>query len=284
MNKEKQILNFQNKWDTIINSFNGNFRSKEIIDKFFSGEFYTYSSADKMLNERALPEPYLGDPSNCSIVCLNLNPGQYLEAFQNPINGIFITKGNALKSYSKFAKKFPYLNDDYKIKNDKALNGGHKWWEKRNNYFKRVFNYSGDSLPFALEICPWRSAKFGNLKINSEFLSYVENNVFDIASIISLKAEINFVFSVGADFRRLFEKIPSRFIKLQEVSDKNSIELGYIFPRKKNNVLIKRRISIWKDTKYNVHYINTSAQGGNTNPSPDFDLVIRRLISENIKL
>lgn len=275
-----EIDNYQKKWDKIIGSYDGDFRSDEDVDKFFTGEFYKNSNQEKRLYENALPEPYLGNPKNCSIVCLNLNPGQYLKEFQDPIDGIFVKKGGAIKSYSSFAKTFPYLDNSLKIKNDEELNKGHKWWESRNRYFNRIFNYNGSKLPFALEICPWRSSKFGGLKYNKEFLEYVEKNVFDLASQVSFNSDLKIVFSVGAPFRRIFEKLPNRFNKIREITQKNASESGFTYPRKNDGKLVNRRISIWLDTKYNVRYINTSAQGGNKNPSRHFDGIIQELIAQ----
>ena len=278
---DKKIENYQKKWDSIIRSFDGSFRSNEDVDEFFSTKFYKHSKPNEKLNDKALPEPYLGDPYVNSIVCLNLNPGQFLENFQDPKNGIFVTKGNAIDSYSKFAKDFPYLTEKYKIKNDNEQNGGHKWWEKRNEYFKRLFNYEGNNLPFAIEVCPWRSSKFGSLKYTREFLKYVEDNVFDLASEVSLNSDIKLVFSVGAPYRILFEKLPSRFVRIIEITEKNAKNHGFSYPVKENGSLVNRRISIWQDKKYNVTYVNTSAQGGNKNPAKYFDKIILKLIKEN---
>lgn len=275
-----KIKNYQKKWDKIINSFNGNFRSNEDVDKFFTGEFYKSSNQKEKLIENALPEPYLGNPKNCSVVCLNLNPGQYLKEFQDPINGVFVKKGGAIKSYSSFAKTFPYLDDSLKIKNDEKLNGGHKWWEGRNRYFNRIFNYNGNKLPFSLEICPWRSSKFDKIMYTKEFFEYIEKNVFDLASQVSSNADVNLVFSVGAPFRIIFEKLPDRFDKIKEITQKNASESGFTYPRKNDGKLVNRRFSIWMDKKYNVKYINTSAQGGNKNPGQHFDKIIQKLIAQ----
>lgn len=277
----KKINDFQNKWDSIISSYDGDFRSDDDVDKFFSGEYYKAPNQNKELMDNALPEPYLGDPYNNSIVCLNLNPGKYLEKIQHPVDGIFVAKGNAIKSYSTFAKGFPYLQDKYKIDEKGKQNDGHKWWESRNKYFKRLFNYDGNKSPFALEICPWRSSEFGRLKTNKEFKDYVKENIIDIASEVSLNSDIKIVFSVGAPFRRIFERLKDRFKLIKELTQDNAEEHGYNFPVKEDGHLVNRRISIWLDKEYEVYYLNTSAQGGNKNPAQNFDKIIQKLIAEH---
>jgi hypothetical protein len=278
---QKEIQTFQDKWDQIIRTYNGNFRSNEKVDKFFSGQFYSSLSEKTQLNDNALPEPYLGDPYNCSVVCLNLNPGAYLPEFQNPEEGRFVTLGKAIEGYSEFAKPFPYLIDDYKFKHDEQLNGGHQWWEKRNEYFNRVFKYKGTKKPFALEICPWRSSSFGNIKLNKGFLEYAEEEIIDVASIVALNSDLNFVYSVGAIFRNLFTKMPGRFEKVQFVNQQNYKQAGYEYPLNGQNKPTNREISLWKDKNFDVIYINTTAQGSNKNPSPLFDKIIQSLISKH---
>lgn len=119
-----------------------------------------------------MPEPFLGNPDNCSIVMINLNPG-YTEgddvnlSRQNTRNRF--ANGN-LKGYSAFAITFPYLS------NPIIHPAGAGWWKGRKEYLDRLVRaYTGkasDRFPFALELCPWHSNKWEEAKIKMSSVVY----------------------------------------------------------------------------------------------------------------
>ena len=107
-----------------------------------------------------VPEPYYGDPKNCSAVILNINPGA-----GGPSHVNLFPNGEA--TYSKHAREFPYLNSSISSFNP----AGDKWWEKRKEWLDRlVKSYihthpeianvdKAKDFPFAIEFCPWHSDK-----------------------------------------------------------------------------------------------------------------------------
>ncbi len=123
-----------------------------------------------ILEYTGMPEPYFGDPRDCSAVIVNLNPGQTI-----PTN--CITQANCARSivyeldtyikkgeeYSDMAVMFPYLNpasSSYSVMNPSVI-----WWQARNEWIKHIIKSCGyevdeDKRPFAIEICPWHSYKW----------------------------------------------------------------------------------------------------------------------------
>jgi hypothetical protein len=112
-----------------------------------------------------MPEPFLGNPDNCSIVMINLNPGYTIgddvKLSRQNTNNRF-TNGN-LKGYSDFAKLFPYLS------NPAIHPAGADWWKGRKEYLDRLVHaYTGKNttrFPFAMELCPWHSNKWEEAKV-----------------------------------------------------------------------------------------------------------------------
>lgn len=277
----EKIDSFINKWDEIINGYakTNNFRSSLDEDLFFQGEFYSPASPDHQLIDDALPEPYLGDPYNSGYVCLNLNPGKYIEALQHPIKGKFNQEGNALDSFRAFAMEFPYLTEKYKSPNVSSKdNGGHKWWKQRHSYYKRLLNNSSISNPFALEICPWRSSRFGSLRRTESFFKYFTTNILDIASIAAINSENSTVFSIGSIYHYMFQELSNstRFNQIKYISSQD--QQGFSFPKRKDGKTVQRHLSLWKDEEYKIYYFNTYAPGSNKPASQEFDDIIRTIL------
>lgn len=193
--------------DVYFSKYRGNEeKSKLYINNSFSEnvEFYKY-----------LPEPYLGDPNNCCAVMLNLNPGFGIDLdvckddsrlrehpdykFQHHDNW-----KNETKKYSDFALKFePYLSDNIingnqsEIKNGGKHPGGVYWWYGtyddrskkctggRIDYIEHLYNlWFGENKfklqerkPFALELCPWHSHKFGLSDIITKKMKTKDNDL-----------------------------------------------------------------------------------------------------------
>lgn len=119
-----------------------------------------------------MPEPFLGNPDNCSIVMINLNPG-YTIGDDVKLSRQKTSKrfaDNNLKGYSDFAKPFPYLS------NPSIHPAGAGWWEGRKEYLDRLVRaYTGKDttrFPFAMELCPWHSNKWEEAKVKIEGTVY----------------------------------------------------------------------------------------------------------------
>lgn len=281
--------------DDFITSWNTKIAMLRSVDMVLESEifndkqiyYHSNSNSDQRLLFDVMPEPYLGNPRECSYVIMNLNPGQYIEELQNAHNGRFQKIGNAIDEYSKFAVNFPYLIDKYCTESDGAIYKGNQWWKKRDEYFKRILRTNGSSSenlkkPFSLEICPWRSRSIGDIRLLSteNGILYL-NTIFDIASLAANSAVTKIVFTIGKYYYSIFKNMKIngevRFHELATIDNKNS-KNSIVFPKNKSGDYIKRTISIWNDVHNNIRYFNTFAQGSNTIPSNKFDNIIRNLL------
>ncbi len=137
---------------------------------------FHHKSINSFLCPAHLPEPYWGDPENCSIVILNYNPGG---GTGMDIHAYKFTNGNPKflpfppntmidyvykHSYSCLAKDFPI----WKIKiphGREWLNSyaGRKWWLEKKNWVNHIVCAKSNGIdtetipPFAMELCGWHS-------------------------------------------------------------------------------------------------------------------------------
>ena len=159
-----------NEWDSIIDNW---MKDPNVLTPLREGN----------LSEKHLPEPYYGDIDNCSIVIINLNPGEGMD-YQHWNNrmkqGTDINEAMH-KKYSGFAKSFPLLNGN---------TPSAEWWKQRRiRWISRILEIMGiktDKNPFAIELCPLHSKDF---KINA--LNYVDhlkkvNPKLDVIEVIKI--------------------------------------------------------------------------------------------------
>src|SRR6478735_5025068 len=107
-----------------------------------------------MVDERAMPEPYLGDLSaDVGMVVLALNPGQSELSFQGR-NGRFVQEIRTLGSYCAWAASWPYLTGSWL-----QAKGGNRHHEARLSFMRRW--YANDRVPreamVSFELFPWHS-------------------------------------------------------------------------------------------------------------------------------
>ena len=112
-------------WDDVICQwFSGNIESKQ---QLFLNE------TSLKLNPEHMPEPYWGDPENCSIVIANYNPGggadrnrhTWRECAYCPESFINQVKQNG---YSNVVRGFPIIDNPNAIYD--PLNNGVCWWQE----------------------------------------------------------------------------------------------------------------------------------------------------------
>lgn len=125
-----------------------------------------------------IPEPYWGNPCNCSIVIVNYNPGGGTEMNPHTYRG----KGDSYpvdtmvkyvneNKYSQLAKDCPIL------KNEPSWfcsYEGWKWWDNKKQWIQHleesILQEKDDSqdarvsLPFCIDICAWHSRQWKNNK------------------------------------------------------------------------------------------------------------------------
>lgn len=124
---------------------------------FFNSNIHPWNQIHSHLLQQAnaLPEPYCGDPYNCSAVIMNYNPGSMTPTLQQHPNGSFILTFKPNFAYKYFAKNFPYLTNPL-INGTNSTGGG--FWKIRDGWIKRLilikYNIHSNKNPFAIDICP----------------------------------------------------------------------------------------------------------------------------------
>lgn len=158
---------------TVIEAINKNCENKKGVP-----------NSNYRLNTMHMPEPYWGDPRNCSIVLLDYNPAG---GSDNCHTTIGFYNGNDMKlikyvknnSYNKFATIGPVFRKDlneigmswFCAKKEKGGKGGYEgyyWWQSKREWLDHLVksacgkNDTEGKLPFGLELCGWHSKKWSS--------------------------------------------------------------------------------------------------------------------------
>lgn len=134
-----------------------------------------------------MPEPYLGDPYNCSVVILNYNPGAFnyntkseeglKKYLADPVHYSRLSDPTSMayhyaQNYRKRATAGGYLGRcvDPMYENSSLTQAGKCWWCKRMDWSRELISES-NRLPFAIELCGWHSHEWKNIKYTPEILA-----------------------------------------------------------------------------------------------------------------
>ncbi|TJY31852.1 hypothetical protein [Pontimicrobium aquaticum] len=257
----KTISDYKSKWNTFfenwLNSPQGVFEN-DIWGKGHTGKGKTE------LDPFSLPQPYLGNPNDCSVITLNLNPGPTsdLRIYKD---GMLVKQFSDSENYFEYAKSFPQMNLE---------NHPSRFWIKQFKWIDNIIDSDiKHTLPFAIEICPWHSKKWKALKkISPELNTYIRENVFDIISEAINYSAMKTVLSVGKTYYDLFSLESLGFEKLIEITPDNYSEIVNLgWPKNKKEQLSKRFFSIWKHKETGIKYFNTYSFGSNTPPSDNWN-------------
>ena len=227
-----------------------------------------------------LPQPYLGNIENHSVITLNLNPSRSKKNDENiEFKKNNLPKFKEAKNYYEYAESFPTYDT-------------HPFWQKQDKWIDRIIvEFCKDApsekkiKPFAIEICPWGSKKFQNLKIKKDdpLIEYMDQHVFDVIEKVIDNSKLKIVLSVGKAYYNIFDNKKTDFELLDEISYQKNKPEGIDWPQtidKKSGKDrdVKRTFSIWGKGK--ILYINTYASGSNTPPADHFDEIQNKLINK----
>ncbi len=227
---------------------------------------YRSSSGIKYFKYR--PEPYLGDPYNCSVVMLNLNPGFGGEDGDKPLHwkdGILVTD-EICQNYYDYAKEFPYIK-----KNDNCHEGARKWWQSRkvwlDNFVEKVAGDKVASAPLAIELCPWHSKSWKDLKYNEDedLQNYILSYVIAPAIEAAKKAQVKYPVCIGKSFETILPLLG--FDKGERCWNQDSGLKDW--PTSKGRKT-QRTYQLFKNEK-NEYILNIWAPGANKTPSQSFN-------------
>ena len=217
-----------------------------------------------------IPEPFMGDPGNCSFVIVNLNPGAGVchSCFnQQNVSGTLINKVKT-QGYSNAVKDFPYLRDGKTVGlTDWDDSPGRKWWKSKERWIKHMLNVcvpfydpSNPIYPFAMELFAWHTKSWpstlnGKMEKSGIFGSTIESDVIEPLHEVIKGSKFKFAFCVG----KPIGDITGSFAMFKKL---NSSPIQPL-PTK------ERFYDVYSDDK-GCYIVNTWAQGGNKYPSDAF--------------
>lgn len=242
-------------------------------------------NSDYVLNTMHMPEPYWGDPRDCSIVLLDYNPagGPRLNRHTtinckdcNKCDNIgmsFIKYVNKpLNSYSTIALRCPVIKeyDDLKWFSDKD-NGyeGFNWWQEKRKWLDHLVEAICDKedekvnhkLPFGMELCGWHSKKWSNNMdwINNEECSSIIHQRAIQPLFAAMKnslgnSKLKVAVCIGSEFK---PELLSSFFKItieelditEEISNKIENGNDIKFEKKNRNIHVIAKTGKGEDSK-----------------------------------
>lgn len=190
--------------------------------------FFNNNDIRGILCPAHMPEPYWGNPDNCSIVIVNYNPGGgddmgiHTYKFTNGNPNFLPFPPNTMidyvykNSYSSLAKDFPIWKNTLKNRKWLSSYGGRDWWLQKKKWVqhlvdsvdKKEINVEGVP-PFAIELCGWHSPNWPsgieNSSDNSLYESIKNHFVYPLLYAIE-KSNSNIAVCIGEQFNyQLFQ-------------------------------------------------------------------------------
>ena len=284
---------YKEHWDKFFEEWSkGESHQKKLLknDKIWSDEnrkgkvWKTKDGKEKstLLEYDVLPQPYLGNIENHSVITLNLNPSRSKKNNENiEFEKNYLPKFKEAENYHEYAERFPTYDT-------------HPFWQKQDDWIDRIFEKLGKDAPsenkikpFAIEICPWGSKSFQKLKIKKDdsLIEYMDHYVFDVIKKVIEYSKLKIVLSVGKAYYDIFDNKKTDFELLKEISYKKNKPEGMDWPQtidKKSGKDrdVKRSFSIWE--RGEVLYLNTYASGSNTPPAEHFNEIQNELIRKHL--
>ncbi len=168
------------------------------------------------LYPQLMPEPYMGNPNESSLVIMNYNPGAAKYDLETE---------TGREAYQKDAVHHSRLDDSESMCHDYARNyrekmvtegyvardvnpnyhtskltkGGKDWWNKRLDWFKELVPES-KKAPFAIELCGWHSNEWTAVKYTRELLGKLNNNLANVIEEAIQASELGIGLCVGAQW------------------------------------------------------------------------------------
>lgn len=277
-------------WDEVIDKW-----FYDVIDKEQKPFLKLYFQGKYQFQMEYMPEPYWGDPLNCSIVIINYNPAggddQNSFTWKEFADCCKIRMVSYVKQhkYSNLAIPFPIINDDADCPDFLRKYGGRNWWLGKKQWSSSIVEYilhnDENVPPFGLELCGWHSEKWNSnftdeLKPNKELCnSVIKYFVLPLIAAIKMsKTQIG--LCVGKKLGKLLDAfgcdITKRIVK-HITNYKSYNNDDGIKPNDK-----ERYYRVYKIC--DEYIINTWSIGSNKHPSEDFHSFEKQLIDAILQL
>lgn len=186
--------NFYTHYDTLIEQWLNDKEREKIIktDPYFVAQRCRPSNDIYRLSDERLeiPEPYFGNPKECSAVIINLNPGKSGNKPERDKHYNTLAGKLANTKYSCYAKDFPCLEE---------CHPGYNFWKQKNNWIKRLCNLNDENTlkPFAVELCPYHSRKWDGSIIDDKVIEYIKEWVIQPALDAVKSSKLPFALAIG---------------------------------------------------------------------------------------
>lgn len=163
-----------------------------------------------------MPEPYIGDPYNSSVVIMNYNPGApkydleseegknayekdavHHSGLNDPSRMCYHYARNyreRVASGGYFSVAINPMNDDTCLTQD-----GKCWWCKRLRWFKEI-DPNSTQLPFNIELCGWHSHKWNGIKYTPVLLAKLKDLLAPAIEEAIKHSELGIGIAVGAQW------------------------------------------------------------------------------------
>lgn len=217
-----------------------------VVANWFEGHAYgdepLWFKEAKTLNFLHMPEPYWGNPEDCSIVIANYNPGGGADRSRHtylPCAGCSDSFINEVKksSYSEVALSFPIIKDPKNLLKGfywwKEY-GGRKWWLDKLDWIKDAYNLlTGTEMekkPFVMEFCAWHCPSWtANKSMVDLYYDKKTGATTPLAKTIDeyfieplteaiKKSDCKYGICVGSQFKDLFDEMVKRTKYVKSIS------------------------------------------------------------------
>lgn len=191
----------------------------EVIQDWFCDKMDTEQQYyGNLVNPYYLPEPYIGNPKQCSFIIVNYNAGGgdnrdpmiYKDCAGCPKNIESLISYVQKRSYSEVMTQFPFLLKEGNLE-EMGLKGiedysGYKWWQAKKEWINHVAKVTNvptideGLMPFAIELCAWHSKSWSDTKIlikEEPLKAIVEKRVIDIIIKATKLSKAHFAYFIG---------------------------------------------------------------------------------------
>ena len=184
------------------------------------------NSANYKLNTMHMPEPYWGNPTDCSIVLLDYNPAGGPDTNRHTTikykdgdeSGMKLIKYVNDHSYSNFATKCPVFSDAKDLekngmdwfcakKEEEGKGGyeGYHWWQSKREWLDHlvvaVCGKKNERLPFGMELCGWHSKKWKNNSWTDNCTDIIDRRAIQPLFESLKKSSAKIAVCIGAEFK-----------------------------------------------------------------------------------
>lgn len=163
-----------------------------------------------------MPEPYIGNPADCSVVILNYNPGA-ADYDLRTTEGLEKYRNDAVH-HSRFDDPESMCHHDARNYRERAFAGsclgrgvdpqydtsdlhpaGKKWWSKHLDWFRELVPES-KKLPFALELCGWHSNCWEKIKYDKKLFDRLKERLAPVIDETIRASDLGIGLCVGAQW------------------------------------------------------------------------------------